>query len=116
MVSVSRSDRDMSLKLFMEGLTFNIVSACAPQIGCAEEKEEFWEEMDQSIGAIPPGERVLIGADLNGHIGRDGVARAHGEWGAGENEGGQRITVCHGIRSRNNQFPFPKTRETTLYL
>ncbi len=66
-----------------------------PQVGYEEEeKEEFWEEMGQEIGAMPSGERVLVGADLDGHIGRDrdGVARVHGGWGVGEkNEGGERI-------------------------
>ena len=35
-----------------------------------KEKEMFWEQMDQELSATPDGERVIVGGDLNGHIGR----------------------------------------------
>ncbi|XP_068250325.1 uncharacterized protein [Palaemon carinicauda] len=44
--------------------------AYALQTGCAEEeKDTFWKEMDQELGIIPAGERVIIGGDLNGLLG-----------------------------------------------
>jgi exonuclease III len=70
-VEVKRvSDRVMSLKLEMEGVMFNVVSGYAPQVGCElEEKENFWLELDEVVQSIPRSERVVIGADLNGHVG-----------------------------------------------
>ena len=41
-------------------------------MGCTEEeKEAFWEQMDQELSATLEGERVIVGGDLNGHIGRN---------------------------------------------
>ncbi|KAE8287117.1 hypothetical protein D5F01_LYC15081 [Larimichthys crocea] len=49
---------------------FNVVSGYAPQVGCElEEKEKFWLDLDEVIQSIPRSERVVIGADLNGHVG-----------------------------------------------
>ncbi|KAK3559202.1 hypothetical protein QTP86_005198 [Hemibagrus guttatus] len=64
------SDRVMSLKLEIEGVMLNVVSGYAPQVGCElEEKEKFWSELDEVMESIPTGERVVIGADFNGHVG-----------------------------------------------
>ncbi|KAK3512525.1 hypothetical protein QTP70_015643 [Hemibagrus guttatus] len=39
------------------------------QVGCElEEKEKFWSELDEVMESIPMGERVVIGADFNGHV------------------------------------------------
>ncbi|MCJ8739628.1 hypothetical protein PDJAM_G00049220 [Pangasius djambal] len=64
------SDRVMRLKLEIEGVMLDVVSGYAPQVGCElEEKERFWSELDEVIESIPTGERVVIGADFNGHVG-----------------------------------------------
>ncbi|KAK3509608.1 hypothetical protein QTP70_006814 [Hemibagrus guttatus] len=64
------SDRVMSLKLEIEGVMLNVVSGYAPQVGCElEEKERFWSELDEVMESISTGERVVIGADFNGHVG-----------------------------------------------
>ncbi|KAK3560550.1 hypothetical protein QTP86_010958 [Hemibagrus guttatus] len=39
-------------------------------VGCElVEKERFWSELDEVMESIPTGERVVIGADFNGHVG-----------------------------------------------
>ncbi|KAK3520398.1 hypothetical protein QTP70_024152, partial [Hemibagrus guttatus] len=44
-------------------------------VGCElDEKERFWSELDEVMESIPMGERVMIGADFNGHVG-EGVMR-----------------------------------------
>ncbi|KAK3564062.1 hypothetical protein QTP86_007526 [Hemibagrus guttatus] len=64
------SDRVMSLKLEIEGVMLNVVSGYAPQVSCElEEKERFWSELDEVMESIPTGERVVIAADFNGHVG-----------------------------------------------
>ncbi|KAF7649688.1 hypothetical protein LDENG_00137590 [Lucifuga dentata] len=83
------SDRVMSLKLEIEGVMFNVVSGYAPQVGCElEEKEKFWSELDEVMQSIPRGERVVIGADFNGHVG------------AG-NRGDEEVMGKFGIQDRN---------------
>ncbi|XP_063587803.1 uncharacterized protein LOC134765045 [Penaeus indicus] len=78
------SDRIMSVKLEIEGMVSNIISAYAPQVGCdREDKEEFWEKLDDLVQLIPREERLIIGADFNGHIGEGngGDERVMGKFG-----------------------------------
>ncbi|KAK3563836.1 hypothetical protein QTP86_002735 [Hemibagrus guttatus] len=83
------SDRVMSLKLEIEGVMLNVVSGYAPQVGCElEEKERFWSELDEVMESIPTGERVVIGADFNGHVGEG-------------NTGDEEVMGKFGIKERN---------------
>ncbi|KAF3705386.1 Craniofacial development protein 2 p97 bucentaur protein [Channa argus] len=82
------SDRLMSLKLEIEGVMFNVVRGYAPQVGCELEKKKFWSELDEVIQRIPRGERVVIGADFNGHV---------GEW----NRGDENVMGSFGLQDRN---------------
>ena len=81
------NDRVMSVKLGIGETVVNVICAYAPQVGCEdEEKETLWREMDQELRAIPEGETVIVGGDLNGHVGisREAIERIHGGWGVGE--------------------------------
>ena len=72
-VEVKRtSDRLISMKLEVDGILINIVSAYAPQVGCdEEEKEAFWADLEEVevVGKIPRDERLVIVVDLNAHVG-----------------------------------------------
>ncbi|KAI5625329.1 hypothetical protein C0J50_15188 [Silurus asotus] len=70
-VEVKRvSDRVMNVKVEVEGMMINVISAYAPQVRCEmEEKERFWSELDEVVDGVPRKERLVIGADFNGHVG-----------------------------------------------
>ena len=58
------------MKLDIEGVMMTVISAYAPQVGClTEEKDKFWTDLDEVVESIPKEERVVIGADFNGHVG-----------------------------------------------
>ena len=56
-----KSDRMMSVKIEIEGVMVNVISAYALQMGCElEEKEDFWSDLDEMVDSVHKGERVLI--------------------------------------------------------
>ncbi|KAI5086984.1 hypothetical protein C0J45_24457, partial [Silurus meridionalis] len=73
-VKVKRvSDRVLIVKVEVEGMMINVISAYAPQVSCEmAEKERFWSELDKVVDGVPRNEQLVIGADLNGHVGNRG--------------------------------------------
>lgn len=82
-----KNDRIIRLKICYGGEILNIISAYAPQVGCTEEeKGNFWRDMDGIMQELEEHERVIVGADLNGHVGseNEAIGRVHGGHGIGE--------------------------------
>ena len=74
-----------------------------PQVGClTEEKDKFWTDLDEVVESIPKEERLVIGADFNGHVGEgnrgdDNVMGRYGD--KARNAEGQMLT--RGFRDTN---------------
>ena len=62
-------DRLMAIKMEMKRLILNLVSVYAPQVNSSmEEKNHFWQDLDELIESVSKKERIVLGADLNGHV------------------------------------------------
>ena len=75
------SDRLIRGRLVIGGRTYSVISAYAPQSGRSDEgKDEFFRNLEDLINMVPARERLVVGANLNGHVGRssDGFQRVHG--------------------------------------
>ena len=80
------SDRLMDIKLEVNGSILNIVSAYAPRVNNSmEEKNYFWEDLDGLIKSISTEDRIVLGADFNGHVREGNIGREEimGRYGAG---------------------------------
>ncbi|KAK4713036.1 hypothetical protein R3W88_018943 [Solanum pinnatisectum] len=62
----------MAIKLVVDRLNLNVNYAYAPIVGVDEEaKKLFWEDLDEAMRDILNTEKIFIGGDFNGHIGRN---------------------------------------------
>ena len=53
-------------------------------------KEAFWLDLDETVEKIPKNERIMVRADLNGHVGEG-------------NNGDEECMGRHGLGRRNNE-------------
>ena len=104
-------DRIIMVKSVGKEKVLNVISAYVPHVGCeVREKEEFWREMDEVIQGIPGHEDVVIGGDMNGHVGSEKLEyeRVHGGYGFGErNEAGEKVldyAASYGLAIMNTYF------------
>ena len=99
-IEVERSDnRMMKIKMVLGRKLVQIFSIYAPQSGrSVQEKEQFWEKLEDQIGRVPQTEGIIIGGDVNAHVGRErnGFEEIMGRYGFGDrNEEGLRVLeVC----------------------
>ena len=85
------TDRLIAIELEVKGSILNIVSAYAPQFGNSmEKKNDFWhgfwqDRINGLIESISKQERIVIGVDLNGNVGKGNIEdeKIMGRYGAG---------------------------------
>ena len=58
------SSRVMRIRIMISQQIINVISAYAPQMGCDdEEKNRFWQEMDEVLTSVSDEQRVIVGGD-----------------------------------------------------
>ena len=79
------SDRQMGMKLELEGSILKIVSAYTLQVGNSMDKNDFWQDLVGLIKSVSKQERIVLGAGLNGHVGEGNIRDEEiiGRYGAG---------------------------------
>ena len=111
-------DRMIDLKLELDGVIINIISAYVLQQGCTlEEKEVFCSDLEETVEMISREERVIVGADLNGHVGvgNNGDEDVMGRHGMGErNDEGQAVVDFAKSGISNQQHSFRKNWDIRL--
>ena len=64
----------MAMKLEVKGPILNIVNAYAPQVNNSmEKKNDFWGDLNGLIKGISKEKRIVLGADLNSHVGKGNI-------------------------------------------
>ena len=53
-------------------------------------KNDFWQDLDGLLKSVPKQERIVLGADLNGHVGK-------------ENIGDEEILGRYGVGTKNKE-------------
>mgnify|MGYP001953907538 CR=1 FL=1 len=114
------SDRKMKIRILLGKTVCQVFSIHAPQIGqLAQEKEAFWDSLEEEVAKVPQVEGLLIGGDLNGHIGseRGSFADNMGPYGYGNSnrEGAAILEFCkhHNLRILNTYFKKDKNKTVT---
>ena len=95
------SDRLMAMKMKVKGSILNIVSVYAPQVNNSmEEKNDIWEDPDGLVESVSKQERIVFGADLNGHVGQGNIRdeKIMGRYGAGKRNKEESMAVEFGKR------------------
>ncbi|XP_076907295.1 uncharacterized protein LOC143563687 [Bidens hawaiensis] len=112
------NDRIMMLRLVLREVVVAVVCAYAPHAELGDqEKREFWECLDAIVRDILRDERICIGGDFNGHIGKnnDGFQSVQGGFSFGDmNDTGVDLldfAVAHELGIINSFF---KKRESHL--
>ncbi|KAI5628040.1 hypothetical protein C0J50_8278 [Silurus asotus] len=84
------SERVMNVKLEVEEVMFNVISALlAPQVGYEmEEKETFWSDLGEMAESELSKRRLLVGADFNWHVGEGNI-------------GDEEVMCRHGLKEKN---------------
>ena len=81
----------VTLKMELDGVMLNVISAYAPQVGCIrKEKEAFSLYLDETVEKIPKNERIVVGTDLNEHVKKS-------------NNGDEECVGRHRLGKRNNE-------------
>jgi hypothetical protein len=108
---VRTSDQVIRIEMVFGGRVYRIFSVYAPQAGRgAHERNVFFERLEEEMRAVPEEEGLIVGGDLNGHVGRerDGYEEVLGCYGMGErNEQGEAILdfcVSCGLKVANTYF------------
>ena len=64
------NERIMCLKVLIGDKLVTCICAYAPQTGrSTEEKDCFWDQMISVTESIPASELIVVGGDMNGHVG-----------------------------------------------
>ena len=114
------SSRIVAATLNIDSYRVSFIQAYAPQQGRPlEEKDDFYEQLQDTLDNIPTDSEIIIMGDLNGHVGSRPVEDVIGKFGIGKrNEGGEMlIDFCmrNKLSIMNTYFNHQNSHKYTWY-
>ena len=114
------NNRIIALTLNLQSYKVSFIQAYAPQQGRPqEEKEAFYNDLQDTFDSLPTESEINIIGDLNGHVGCDRVENVIGDFGVGErNEEGETLIdfcVRNSLSIMNTFFKHQESHQYTWY-
>ena len=114
------NNRIIAITLNFKSYKISFIQAYAPQQGRPqEEKEIFFEQLQDTFDSLPTDSEIIIIGDLNGHVGNTKVENVIGDFGVGEKnaEGEAIIDFCmrNGLSVMNTFFKHNEAHQYTWY-
>ncbi len=114
-----KSSRIMKIKMVLGRKILHVFSVYAPQCGRPEEEKiAFWEMLEDEVSDISENDPVIIGGDMNCHVGSDrrGVEDVMGPNGFGDRnrEGEMMLEFCQSKSYRILNTMFKKENEKKI--
>ena len=117
------NERIIGIRLNMGKTRCGIIQVYAPQQGRSnEEKDRFYEDLQDIFDNMNCRENTIIMGDMNGHVGcdRQGIRSVIGEFSIGDrNEAGERVIdfcVRNGMAIMNTFFKHRESHKWTWYM
>ncbi|XP_071493217.1 uncharacterized protein [Diadema antillarum] len=114
------SNRIIASILNINNHRVSFIQAYAPQQGRPqEEKDEFYEQLQDTLDNIPIDSEIIVMGDLNGHVGSRPVEGVIGNFGVGtRNEDGEMLIdfcVRNNLSVMNTYFKHQESHQYTWY-
>lgn len=114
------NNRIIALTLNLHSYKVSFIQAYAPQQGRPqEEKETFYNQLQDTFDSLPTDSEINIIGDLNGHVGKQKVENVIGDFGVGErnDEGEALIDFCirNSLAVMNTFFKHQESHQYTWY-
>ena len=117
-----KSERILGITLKLRDQKISVIQIYAPQQGRSiEEKEEFYNSLQEVYEGMKYQENVIVVGDMNGHVGQDrtGVENVIGDFSIGnKNPEGERIIdfcVLNGLAIMNTYYKHKESHKWTWY-
>lgn len=114
------NNRIIALTLNLDGYRISFIQSYAPQQGRPqEEKDTFYDQLQDTVDILPTESDIIIIGDLNGHVGATKVENVIGDFGVGEknDEGEALIDFCmrNNLAVMNTFFKHQESHQYTWY-
>lgn len=117
-----KNERMLKVTIQLKQKRLHLIQVYAPQQGRpSNEKDNFYDELQEMCGGVAAGEDIIVMGDMNGHVGveREGIETVVGAFGVGlGNREGERIVdfcVGNNMAIMNTYYKHQESHKWTWY-